>query len=315
MQAAQVRQAAGLRSLALVNPRSGGWIAHCDSLRAFEATGGLVWDIADARGLAAALATAAKAGRNRLIVVGGDGSISRVINVLRDDAEQFEIAIVPGGTGNDLARSLGIPLDDPPAAWALAVYGAAVDVDKISFRGHAQGYFVNSITAGFGGSQTSQVPNELKSLWGKIAYWLSAASQLVEMPEIELLLKLDDHDLAVRTLGFWLANGRTVGGGFTVAPSAMLNDGLIDVVVIPALPPLELVGASVDLTFGEHENSANILTFQAQKVALSTTPAVPLSVDGEPAQATSLECHVLPRSLKLIVGANDAAVSQDVNPA
>jgi diacylglycerol kinase (ATP) len=315
MNARQLQQTQSGRSLALVNPHSGSAAAHGEYLRAFEDNGGRVCATSDDESLAAALVEAGTLGRRRLIIVGGDGSISRVVNALGDDAAGFELAIVPAGTGNDLARSAGIPIEDPVAAWDLAVRGDARPIDVVALRGDAKGYFLNSITGGFGGSQAAQLPSELKSSWGKISYWLSAASQLVEMPEFDLLLKLNGQEHIVRCLGFWFANGRTVGGGFTVAPTALLDDGLLDVVVIPSLPPLELVGASVDFTLGEQENSGRILTFQTDRLVFAAAPQVPLSVDGEPCSASHLECDVLSKMLNLVVGTVDAAVSQEVNPA
>lgn len=299
----------GRRSLALVNPRSGSWSAHSEHLRWYEENGGSVSETGDEKSLAAALNAAASSGRQRLIIVGGDGSISRVVNTLGEDAARFELAIVPGGTGNDLARSLGLPIDDPAAAWDVALHGSPRAIDLVAYGGEKSGFFINGVTGGFGGSQASQVQGELKSSWGKVAYWLSAASQLAEMPEFDLSLQLDGRPESVRSLGFWLANGRTVGGGFTVAPSAMLDDGLLDVVVIPSLPALELLGASVELTLGDQENSGRILTFQTRTLSLAAATRVPLSIDGDACDTGSLECRVLSRMLRIIVGTTDAAVS------
>jgi len=113
--------------------------------------------------------------------VGGDGSVSRLVNELGEQARHFELAIVPAGTGNDLARSLGVPLNDPHAAWDIALHGRVIEIDVGVLHGGSPGHFVNGITAGFGSRQASTASADQKSYWGQLAYWLSAASQLGDM--------------------------------------------------------------------------------------------------------------------------------------
>jgi len=302
------------RPLALVNPKSSACATHREFLPLIEEAGGVIHTTSSQQELARALVEAERGKYDRLVVVGGDGSVSRVVNAIGEDAADFELAVVPAGAGNDLARSLGIPVGDSAAAWDLALCGAAREVDAVSLRSDVYGYFVNGITAGFGGRQATLVDPEQKSYWGKIAYWLAALAKMGEMTEFDLLLTLDGQEQQIRSLGFWIANGRYVGGGFPVAPSALIDDGYLNLVVVPSLPTLDLLAAGVDFTWSGPDESDRILTFQATKIAAGIAPRVPLSVDGEPLEADALECHVLPGALKMVTGNVDPALG-DVSSA
>jgi diacylglycerol kinase (ATP) len=300
------------RALALINPNSGAAAAHAEWLHLCEDWGGQVCAAASERELCDAFDEARRVDCNRLIVVGGDGSVSRVVNALHECLEEIELAIVPAGTGNDLARSLNLPIDDPLAAWEIALAGVACRTDLVACRPGNLGLFVNSITAGFGGRQAAQEASEQKSFWGRIAYWIAAISQIGEMPEFDLVLHANGRIQQIRSIGFWLANGRSVGGGFPIAPSALLDDGLLDVVVVPSVSALELLATGVDAALSGPEQSDSILTFRASHLEARSSVELPLSIDGEPCAGADLECHVLPKALRIVAGPMAPAVGNGV---
>lgn len=304
-----------MRPMALINPSSGTFAAHQEFLILAEQAGGIVRHTTCEDELSAALVEAEREGIQRLVIVGGDGSVSRIVNALGDQPQRFELSIIPAGTGNDLARSLGIPIGDPPAAWDLALSGGACAIDIVRLNTSCPAYFVNSITAGFGGRQASDVHQEQKSTWGKVAYWLSALSQMGDMPEFDVMLKANGEQQQIRTLGFWIANGRYVGGGFPVAPTALVDDGLLDVVLIPSLPMLDLIATGVDFTLAGPEQTDQVLAIRTDSIQVSIVPPAPLSVDGELVETALLECRVLPRALKIVAGAVNPALSNTVSAA
>jgi len=300
------------RSLALVSPKAANVSLHEELLSAFERSGGVVVVTSRRCELVEAIRAADTQRRSRLIVVGGDGSLSCIVNALGSTSADYEIAIVPAGTGNDFARSLMLPVDDPALAWEVAITGAARPADLVELSGNLTRLFVNAITAGFGGRQTSEIAAEQKSAFGKVAYWLAAFTQLGDMPEFDVRLRTRDVEQSVRCLGFWLANGRYAGGGFPIAPEASLDDGMLDVVVVPSMPALDLIAAGVDLTLVGAEQSDRLLTFRTADLAVATAQQIPLSIDGDPADCQSLECHVLRHALRIIAGNNDPAEGSGV---
>lgn len=301
------------RTMALVNPKAGTSTAQQEFLPCVEQAGGTICHLSSGEALQTILAAADRDGIERLIVVGGDGSISGVINSLALNLNRFEIAIVPAGTGNDLARSLGIPVDDLGLAWQLALHAEATPIDLIQLSPSGR-LFANSITAGFGGQQASDVDREQKGYWGKLAYWLTALGKMGDMKDFHVAITTPEFAKELTVYGFWVANGRTVGGGFTVTPAALVDDGLLDVVAIPAGGPLDLLSAGVDYAVIGPEQSEQILTFRAKNVRILVTPTVALSVDGEPFEAEYLECAVLPSAVRMIVGPVDPALSKAPPP-
>jgi YegS/Rv2252/BmrU family lipid kinase len=296
----------------LVSPQAANVSWHEELLGAFEQSGGAVVVTSSPGDLAQVLKTAASERRNRLIVVGGDGSISYVVNALgvasaEDEISDYEIAIVPAGTGNDFARSLLLPIGDPALAWEVALNGASRLVDVVQFQGNQPKLFVNAITAGFGGRQAGEIAAEQKPALGKLAYWLAAMVQLGDMPEYELRVDANDQTLWTRCLGFWVANGRYTGGGFPVASAALLDDGMLDVVIVPSMPALELLAAGVDFTLVGAWQSERIFTFRAADLTIAVAQEIPLSIDGDPENCQSLECHVLRHALRIIAGADNPA--------
>lgn len=289
------------RSLALVNPKSANSASQTELLQVFEQAGGAVHVTSSPRELQQAI-TEAAAERNRLIMVGGDGSIAWIVNALGRTISEFELAVIPAGTGNDFARSLALPLDDPQLAWSVALQDQCTGVDLIELSGVKPRFFVNAVTAGFGLRQASDAAAEQKSSWGRIAYWLAAASQLGDMPQFDLVLHWEGQERLVPCLGFWLANGRYTGGGFPISSEGLLDDGMLDVVVVPSMPVLDLLAAGVDLTLAGPEYSDQILTFRTAELSLATTPEMPLSIDGEPMNCSSLECRVLGKFLRIAAG-------------
>jgi YegS/Rv2252/BmrU family lipid kinase len=294
----------------LANRQAGSFGMHHAFYDAAATKGARLLELGDENDWSRAMAGLEREPPERVVLVGGDGSVSRLVAALAQRNLDCEIAVIPAGTGNDLARSLGLPVDDPAAAWRLAEHGSASRVDRVCLSGDLNDWFINCITAGFGGRQAADIPRDQKSNWGRIGYWLSALTQLGDMPEYALSFEADGRQEEIRCLGFWIANGRYVGGGFPVAPAAVLNDGFMDLVVIPALPMLELLAAGLDTLVVGPEQSDHILTFRTSHLRLLVEPEAPLSVDGELRKARELECRVLPRSVRMVTGSVDAALAQ-----
>jgi YegS/Rv2252/BmrU family lipid kinase len=253
--------------------------------------------------------SAMRQGARRVIVAGGDGTVSRVVDGLADDFARAELGIVPLGTGNDLARSLGIPLDDPESALTLALEGEATRIDVVRYYdGHAS-HFINAVTAGLGGRVAADITPENKARWGAFAYWITAGTELTDLPEYDVRLDIDQDTVALRVLGLAIANGRFVGGGFPIARDASLNDGLLDVTVIPVLPTLELLAAGLQYVAGLDPGADRIRTFKARSLSVASTPPMLFSIDGEPRREIEAAFDVMPRALQVVAGPRPGALT------
>jgi diacylglycerol kinase family enzyme len=244
-----------------------------------------------ATGSAAELDTAiaARDGR-RVVVLGGDGSVHAVVRALDragalDPAEP--VGIVARGTGNDLARTLGLPLE-PDAGAAAVLAGRPRPLDLLD--DDAGGLVVNAVHAGVGGRAGAQA-DRLKERLGVVAYPVGAALAGVSSPGWPLRIEVDGR-VARHPVEGWAADGtrevlmlgvctgRSIGGGTPLAPSAEPDDGLADVVVSVATGPVARAAFAAALTDGDHVERPDVLVLRGRRVSITGGP-VDLDADGE----------------------------------
>jgi len=247
-------------------------------------------------------------GVERLVVAGGDGSIGEVVQGIAPDFDAVELGIVPAGTANDLSRCLDLPCDDLAAKVRVALEAPTRPMDVVRFRGSRDRYWVNAVSAGFGGDVGVRVRPVDKQRFGSLAYWIVAASMLGEIGTYDVRLTIDGETEHHRIHGLGLANGRFVGGGFPIAPDAMIDDGEMDVAIVPATSGLDAFALGLDMMFGRHAESDHVLFRRGRTITLESEPDLRLSIDGEPTQALSATHEVLPRVLRVATGPHPVAL-------
>ncbi len=275
----------------------------CDASRRFKSSIQETSQPGDAATLARA---AVDSGATRLVIAGGDGTINEVIQGLSPDFPAIELGVIPLGTGNDLARSLDIPIHDIPAATEMAFTSKPTPIDVVRVNHGAASYFVNAASGGFGADITDMVSASSKQAWGPLAYWMAAVEKLAEMTEYEVVMEADDRSIRERIYGLAVNNGRTVGGGFPLAPSALLNDGWLAISIVPVLPALELLAVGVDLLLGRRRESEYVESFRTRSLHLQTEPRMLFSADGEIERRVESQFDVLPGRLRFGAGPNAA---------
>jgi len=258
-------------------------------------------------GDAGRLAAAARdEGAERIIVAGGDGTLGEVIAGIAPSFDEVELAILPLGTGNDLARALGLAPDRIEHACSVALSDRLAAIDLIRISGSQTGYCVNAANGGAGGIVAADVNSAAKRSWGAMAYWMTAMSGIGDLQHYQVSLELDDDRFVDSVLGVAASNGRFVGGGFPVAPRALLDDGMMDVTVIPALPMLELMAAGINLTLTRDQLDDHLRYYRTSRLELRSSPEMPFSIDGEPKRnLTTDDCvifEVQARALRIAVG-------------
>ncbi len=246
----------------------------------------------------------------RWVVAGGDGTIHQVVDVLGERAAEIELGIVPCGTGNDFARSLDARLEDLRSLCLDPEFGTAALVDLMRLTDLTSGRSfrcLNAATGGIGGEMAERIGSADKRTWGPFAYWASAIGALTEMREF--LIELGGSDSQGRAFepesiplyGLVASNGRFIGGGFPIAPSASLDDGRLDITLIPVLPVLELVAAGIAAATGNIEHSSAIIRRRVRELTIASRPPLPLSVDGEPHVSSAWRLSVEPKALRLVL--------------
>ncbi|HJW58884.1 MAG TPA: diacylglycerol kinase family protein [Actinomycetota bacterium] len=182
-------------------------------------------DPGDAEALAAELAPEVDV----LMVFGGDGTVHEVANGLPVPAGPV-IALLPGGTGNDLARAIGIPLDPVAAATELAeARPRSLDLLDCGSRRAA-----NGINAGFAAAATEVLSRRVKKLLGPAAYLAGGLRAGMNPPTWPARVEVDGRVVEGEALAVVVGNGGSFGGGRWLIPEADVGDGLLDVLVVPA---------------------------------------------------------------------------------
>ncbi|RFU23498.1 diacylglycerol/lipid kinase family protein [Geodermatophilus marinus] len=255
----------------------------------------------------------AAAGDRRLVVVGGDGSLSSVATAL-DRAGVLDagspLGVVPAGTGNDLARALGLPLD-PEEAAAVVLGGVPRRLDVLD--DDAGGLVVNAVHAGIGARAGARAAG-LKAALGAAAYPVGAVAAGVAEEGWPLRVEVDGA-VVTAAAGAWAAdgdrpvlmagvcNGPSIGGGSDLAPDADPGDGLLDVVVSVATGPVARAGYAAALAAGSHLEREDVIRVRGRAVRLSGAP-VDLDADGEIEEAVPARTWtVRPAAWSLVVPA------------
>ncbi|KPV40670.1 hypothetical protein AN478_05795 [Thiohalorhabdus denitrificans] len=249
------------------------------------------------------LLVAAREQCDRLIIAGGDGTVHRVVNGMAGDFRHPALALLPLGTGNDLARTLALP-GDPQAALELALTATPRPLDLLEVTSPTETWYgVNVCAGGFSAEVTEAVDSENKQAWGPLAYLRQAAGTVTELPSHEIALRFDnERPRRYDALNLIVANGRTAGGGITVAPRADPRDGLLEVVTVQNAPRPDLAPLVLRLLAGDYTNSDLVATRSARSVEVTSDREILFSTDGELRRMQEVRFRARPGALRFVAG-------------
>lgn len=292
-----------MKTCVILNPRAGTALAQEQLMEQLQRLPGV--KIVETKGGGDAKCVAADAVRSRyelIVAAGGDGTINEVLNGLAIDFGRAAFGILPLGTANDFARTINVPADVPTAVDILLA-GQTEQVDVIRYTGAETRYFLNVSAGGFSGLVNEALTDEMKQTWGPLAYLRSAAAVLPNLTDYRTFIACDDEpEQKLHLYNMVVANARYVAGGIPVAPEAQLNDGLADIVIVPAASMLELAVLGPQILMGTHLASELIHFRRARRISVRSEPGMWFNVDGELIANVPATFEVLPRVLKLVVG-------------
>ncbi len=250
-------------------------------------------------GHAAALAAkAAEGGAELVIAAGGDGTISEVANGLIGSSAAM--AIVPMGTGNDLCRTIGVQSQIEFAA-ETAFRGQSKQVDVVRWNcGQRSGYFMNVAGCGFDAKVAERVNQGFKRIRGTSAYLAAVLSVLRSYQAARLMLDLDGEQVECDAMLCAFANGKTYGGGMRVAPDALLDDGLLDIVLVESLSKAAFLRAFPSVFRGRHLSHPKVRSFRARRASVRCESPMPALADGESIGLLPADFEVVPGALRLM---------------
>ena len=250
----------------------------------------LTWEGGDAERL---VEEGLAAGYSTLIAGGGDGTLRDVVEALVKARSEASLALLPLGTANDFAHAAGIPLT-PAAALALLEFEpVAVDVGMAGERA-----FLNMATGGFGSNVTANTPEELKKVLGGAAYLLTGLSRFSEVRAAAGRFHGPDFEWQGEFLALGIGNGRQAGGGHLLCPEASINDGLLDICIVPAAA--DVVGTLGTLLSGGINGLQSVaLSARLPWLEVEAPEGLDLNLDGEPMESRQLRFVALPAALRV----------------
>lgn len=231
----------------------------------------------------------------RIIIGGGDGTLNAAAEALL--ASALPIGILPLGTANDLARTLGIP-PDPIAACEVIIEGRLHRIDLGCVNSH---YFFNVAHIGFGVTLVHRLSADIKKRWGILGYARSAFTALRDRSSFRAEIRTNGRKHKTRCSQITVGNGRHFGGGLAVAHNARIDDHTLHVWSLEPLNLWELIALAPALLRGRHLEHRRVWHRRVQSIEVHTRKPMPVSADGELATHTPAKFHLLPSALAVYV--------------
>jgi YegS/Rv2252/BmrU family lipid kinase len=227
-------------------------------------------------------------------IVGGDGTLNYFIN--QHPNISLPMALFAGGSGNDfhwmLYGNMGVETQ-----MEKMLLGNTMMVDAGSCNGQL---FLNGVGIGFDGAIVHDLVGK-KKLAGKASYLLAILKNIVGYKERYCELNMDGRFLAQDCFMISVANGKRYGGGFHVAPRAILQDGLLDVNVIAKIAPMKRIKYLPVMENGEHLDLPFVKYYHCGRVVIESKTELPTHIDGEYVPAKRFEISVLPNKFVFCV--------------
>ena len=290
-----VGQGAGRRALLVINRKARSGTAPIDAALAILEAGGISvspceCDRADAIG---PLMRDRAGSADCIIVGGGDGTLNCCAASLVQTG--LPLGILPLGTANDLARTLGVGPDLESAARTI-VAGDTRAIDLGQVNGHL---FFNVASIGFSAELARELTAEAKRRFGIMGYALAGAKLLVRTRPFTAFIEHDGVTEKVKTVQVSVGNGRHYGGGMTMDESAEPDDGCLHVYSLEVGHWSRLLALAPSLKRGTHGTATDVRTFTTRSVTIRTRRARSVNTDGELTTATPAVFTLIPKAVRV----------------
>lgn len=228
-----------------------------------------------------------------VVLCGGDGLVN--LGLQAAAGTEVPLGILAAGTGNDLARALGLPLRDGAAAAGRIVSGRSrrIDLGRVGDR-----YFGGVLAAGFD-AVVNERANAMRRPRGQSRYALATLAELRTFTPLDYVLELDGVTRHVQAMLVAVGNGPCFGGGMRIAEGALVDDGLLDVVLIGPVGRMELVRTFPKLYSGRHVDHPQYERHRVHRVTIASTGIVGYA-DGERWGRLPLTVEIAPRAVSVI---------------
>ena len=227
-----------------------------------------------------------------VIAAGGDGTVNELATALATLPFNVRptLGILPLGTANDFARSAAIP-ESAEAALRLALQGDVTAIDLVRVNGHR--YFINMATGGFGTRITTETPDKLKAALGGISYVVHGLLRMDTLQPDQCEILGDEFSWQGDALVIGIGNARQAGGGQQLCPTALIDDGILDISIVTAEQWLPSLLHNLAGTPG----NPGVITGRCQQLEIRARHNMTFNLDGEPLQGNQFQIELLPKAV------------------
>jgi YegS/Rv2252/BmrU family lipid kinase len=226
--------------------------------------------------------------------MGGDGTVGDVANGLI--GSDVELGIIPVGTGNDIARSLGLP-PSPEGALKSALQGEA---RKVDVGQDGETCFLSVLGIGFPADVAEFANNQ--TFWqGSAAFFFAVYHSVQKMRAFPVEIELDKLTIRERCSSIMIQNTRYTGGGLKIAPSAEMDDGYLDIVVVGDIGKMDFMFNFPRVYLGNHLSHKAFSAYRSRTVKIVSEVPLRKIFDGDIKGATPVDARILPGALSIVV--------------
>jgi diacylglycerol kinase (ATP) len=234
-----------------------------------------------------------------VIIGGGDGTLNAAADALIETG--LPLGILPLGTANDLARTLGIPADLGAAGRVIAAGRTRrIDLGRVNGK-----HFFNVASLGLSVQIARELDADVKRRFGVLGYPLTVWRVLRGRDTFRARIRCDQARLRLRAMQISIGNGRHYGGGMTIAADAAIDDGRLDLVSVAPQRLWELILSLPALRWGRHERAERIRHWRCREIEIRTARPIPINTDGEVTTRTPARIVVVPKAISVFVPGMD----------
>ncbi|SFL92296.1 diacylglycerol/lipid kinase family protein [Halanaerobium salsuginis] len=291
----------------IYNPAAGdkSFISHLDSfLEKFQAAGFEVdiYRSMKAGDFAVGLSDVKTDNYEAVIIAGGDGSASQMLNLMQQHSIDLPLGIIPAGTANDFASYLGMTQQIEKSFNKILNWNVkTIDIGQVNQR-----YFLNVCVGGIISSISHSTDTELKNRLGKVAYYLQLLKELPKIKAMPLRIETSNQVIEGEFLGFFIFNSKDAGGFKNIARLAAVDDGLFDLLAVKTGNILKLSSAAAEFFQGNKIDNDKLIYLQDKKFKITKLAddnnLNHCDVDGEKGPAYPLNIKLLPAAQKVFTG-------------
>lgn len=240
---------------------------------------------------------AVSSGLDALIACGGDGTVHLALQAVR--GTEVTLGIVPVGTGDDIARALAIPRDDPRKAADVIAAGRTrqIDYGMIHAADGTSRAFLAVMSAGFD-SEVTERANTMKWPTGQSRYLVATFAELRVFHAASFTITVDDQTISQPGMMLAIGNGSSYGGGMYVCPNASLDDGQLDLTFLTETSKFTFLKTFPSVFKGTHVNHPSVRTMRGSRIRVEAADQTAYA-DGERVGPLPVDVEVVPAGLKV----------------